>query len=228
MSNKVYNARLSHDLFEVIENGEAVGYGGSQSWYPKDSDKKCACGITAAADVILYINALRKQNFRIEKEDFINVSGMLKKKYLPVIPRFGVNSFILAIGMCRYFRKMEPGYVCYWKITPFRKWKTVEKMLKNDIPVILAIGSNFPIVWGKHGLKLYRKTDTGVSQTDVKGHYVVITGIHGDTIVISSWGKKYYIKKSEFDAYVRRYSGHLYSNILVIMRTKDRNSKTER
>ena len=100
----------------------------------------------------------------------------------------------------------------------------IEKMLENDIPVILAIGNNFPLVWGKKKLNLYvpdtKKKDQGEKvykkQQGVNGHFVVVTSIEDNCLTVSSWGRKYYINVDEYNRYVSKHSIHLYSNILVI------------
>ncbi|MCQ2495462.1 MAG: hypothetical protein MJ131_02600 [Lachnospiraceae bacterium] len=225
MNKKLYSARLSHDLFEVIDteaalcDGQApvVGYGGSQNWYTSKYGPKCGCGVAAAADIIFYLNALKKQSFTVSKKQFIEFSDYLQKKYLQIIPNFGVNSFWLAIGMNRYFLKNKMPYRCYWKVSPILRWSRLEKMLKNDIPVLLAVGNNFPIVWGKKKVNLYRKEADTRMDVAVYSHYVIVTAIDGDWLTISSWGRKYYIRKSEYEAYVRKYSLSMYSNVLDII-----------
>ena len=99
-------------------------------------------------------------------------------------------------------------------------------MLEDDIPVILAIGNNFPFVWGKKELYLYVNDEEGKNEQGaepvyrksfgVYGHFVVVTAIEGNCLTVSSWGKKYYINIDEYDAYVKKHSIHLYSNILSI------------
>lgn len=223
--------RLSHDLFTVKEEENIVGYGGSQKWYHDENDDKYGCGIAACADVLLYMMCrdrkytdrdveIQENNgeYIISKSDFISFSEKIRKRNLPLIPKFGVNSFVMTLGMNKYFLEKHMPYKCYWKFTPFRKWQLVENMLQRDIPVVLAVGANFPMVWGKHKLRLYFKNEQGgVMFTEVKAHYVVVTAIDEEWLTISSWGRKYYIRKKEFELYVRRYSGHIYSNILVII-----------
>ena len=91
-------------------------------------------------------------------------------------------------------------------------------MLEEQIPVVLAIGPNFPILWGNHRLTLYEK-DGGIfrPKTTTRAHYVTITEMDEEWLTVSSWGKKYYVKKLEYEAYVRKHSNYLFSNILVIL-----------
>ena len=49
-----------------------------------------------------------------------------------------------------------------------------------------------------------------------RAHYVIVTGIAGEWLRISSWGRMYYIRIAEYEDYVRRYSCPLFSNICFI------------
>lgn len=215
-------------MFEVIDtdncdsegNPTVIGYGGSQNWYTSKYGPKCGCGVAAAADIIFYLKALEKRNFTISKNQFVEFSDYLQKRFLQIIPNFGVNSFWLAIGMNRYFIKNKMPFRCYWKIFPFFRWRRIEGMLKKDIPVVLAIGNNFPIVWGKKKVNLYRRSVEARCDVAVSSHYVLVTAIDGDWLTVSSWGRKYYIRRSEYEAYVRKYSLSMYSNILDIVALK--------
>lgn len=223
--DKALLAALSHDLFSV-DDGRLSSYGGSQNMYKTHRERSNGCGIAGAADIILYLEAVKNGNFTVSKDRFLELSSILKKKYMPIIPGRGVNAFILAIGLNRYFRKNGLTYRSRWKWTRYKKWETVEKMLKDDIPVILAIGNNFPIVWGKKKLNLYEIDEKAPEAGDgekvykrsfgVYGHFVVITAIEGNVLTVSSWGRKYYINTEEYDRYTRKYSIHLYCNILSI------------
>ena len=222
---KHYSASLSHDFFEV-DDGRSISYGGSQNMYNSPRERANGCGIAGGADIILYSEAVKSADYIVSKDRFIELSSILKKKYIPIIPGRGVNAFILAMGLNRYFRKNGINYRSRWKWTRFKKWENVERMLKDDIPVILAIGNNFPIVWGKKELNLYVKDEKEAAVTTdeqvfkkssgVYGHFVVITAIDGNVLTVSSWGKKYYINIEEYDMYVKKHSIHLYCNILSI------------
>ena len=51
-------------------------------------------------------------------------------------------------------------------------------------------------------------------------HYVTVTGADSDWLQISSWGKRYYIRKDDYLSYVKRHSARLFSNILYIREKK--------
>jgi len=221
------SASLSHDLIG-IDSGTRRYYGGSQNLYRTLKERQCGCGIVGAADVLLYLEALRSGEYCFSEKKFLEFSALLRKKFIPIIPGRGVNAFWLARGLNRYFRKNNMNYRAYWKCTPFNKWKQVERMLGEDIPVIMAIGNNFPIVWGKKSVNLYVKDESktgpeAVYKKDqsVYGHFVVVTGIEGNCLTVSSWGKKFFINIDEYNKYVFRHSTHMYSNILVIERRSE-------
>lgn len=223
--DKVFSAGLSHDLFSV-DDGRSLSYGGSQNMYNSPRERSNGCGIAGAADIILYLEAVKTGNYTVQRDRFLELSRSLKKNYIPIIPGRGVNAFILALGLNRYFKKNGLKYRSRWKWTRYKKWETVEKMLKDDIPVILAIGNNFPMVWGKKELNLYEKDEKAPEPASgetvykrsfgVYGHFVVITAIEGNVLTVSSWGKKFYINTDEYDRYVKKHSIHLYCNILSI------------
>lgn len=90
-------------------------------------------------------------------------------------------------------------------------------MLKADIPVILAVGPNFPIIGGRHKINLYEKRKEGYVTVDrISAHFVTITDMDEEWIGVSSWGAKYYINKKEYIRYVRLHSNWILSNILVL------------
>ena len=88
----------------------------------------------------------------------------------------------------------------------------------SSCPVILAVGQNFPLIWGQNKLQFYVKRPDGTycSTCAVKAHFVTITGIDCRWIQISSWGKRYYIDREEFVRYVKKHSCYLFSNIAYI------------
>ncbi len=219
-----YSAVLSHDLFEVTSDFRNY-YGGSQFLYPTERERTSGCGIAGAADIVLYLRALETGDYSVSVQEFLDISGEIRK-YIPIIPGRGVNSFILAGGLNRYFKKHGMGLKARWKITRFRKWEKLEKMLEADLPVILAIGNNFPFVWGRKELNLYipdadskdREEKVYNKYQGVCGHFVVVTGIEDNCLTVSSWGKKLFINLDEYNRYVSRHSIHIYSNILEIKR----------
>ena len=83
---------------------------------------------------------------------------------------------------------------------------------------MISIGPNFPLLWQKNELPLYRRTLEGTYVVDsrVKGHYVTVTALDEHRAEVSSWGRRLYIDRQEFDSYVKKHSIWLLCNILYI------------
>lgn len=135
------------------------------------------------------------------------------------------------------------------RLTYFDMLEMMEEMLYQDIPVILSIGPNTPKLWGRKGISFYtiREIEYPVDEsnsppdipsvpdkpesskkpyyyktaaTDVRGHYVTVTGVIKDDVAyrimlrISSWGKQYYINYEEYRDYIDSY-GDTYTSGMV-------------
>ena len=101
--------------------------------------------------------------------------------------------------------------------------KEIRHLIRKNKPVILSIGPNSPNVWGKEGVKFYLNKDGKMVQSvknNVKSHYVVVTGVETigrvEYLVVSSWGKKYYINYKEYREYIKKHGSSLTSSILYI------------
>ena len=197
-----------------VKFGDSVSYGGNQNWFSQKFLKKYACGVISAADVLLHLDGQEQMS----EAEYMKFAKMLWKKYLPVIPGFGMNGLTLMAGLNRYFRKNRLPYWAYWCINRKKMIWRIDEMLGNDIPVIFAVGPNFPKVWGKNAVKLYVKTIEGmyVRASKVRAHYMIATGRDGLWIRLSSWGREYYMNYVEFQDYVKQYSCPIVSNIICI------------
>lgn len=197
-----------------IETKEAIAYGGNQSWFPYKFLKKTGCGVIGAADTLLHLNGKE----HLTEAEYMDFAKMLWRKFLPVIPGFGMNGLTLMIGINRYFQKNEMPYRARWRISGRKLFSRIDRMLADDIPVILAVGPNFPFVWKKEKLTFYTKINDEkyIPAVKTKAHFVTVTGRDGAWLQISSWGKKYYIDIREYRKYVKQYSSFLVSNMLDI------------
>lgn len=140
------------------------------------------------------------------------------KKYCLLIPGFGINGIVLGLGFSMYCFFHKIPYWAFWSAQKGYLPRDIMGILEEDIPIVLGIGPNFPLFWGKHKVTLYKKVenDRFVEQTQTKAHYVVITGIEDKWIRISSWGKEYYIDWNAFERYRKKYSCCFVSNICKI------------
>ena len=156
----------------------------------------------------------------------MELAELLGKKYIFVIKGLGLSGILMSWGLNRYLRKKKLPYRARWGCMPWKIWQKTEEMLKADIPVILAVGANFPIIRGRHKINLYDKRKEGYVTVDrISAHFVTITDMDEEWIGVSSWGAKYYINKKEYIRYVILHSNWILSNILVF-RTFDGQDKT--
>ena len=111
-------------------------------------------------------------------------------------------------------------YMAYWNIFSRNMFLKIDRMISKDLPAILAIGPNFPLIWKKEKLTFYGKTNNGdyVPVTKIKAHFVTVTGREGEWIRISSWGKEYYFRVSEYREYVKKYSHSFVSNAIILQK----------
>lgn len=158
----------------------------------------------------------RKDRNILMKTDYMELVEHLRRRFLPVLPKFGINGVLLSLGMNMFFLHNRMGYYTRWGVFSWNFLKAIKGQLENNIPVILAIGPGIPFINSKGRLNLYQKdgNEYKVSQT-TRAHYVTITGIDERWMTVSSWGELYYIKISEYMEYVKKSSNWIFSNILV-------------
>ena len=224
--------RLINPLFE-IHTGQEKAYGGAQRWFPKKRLQNSGCGIIACANIITQTGSPNKHakyavcpkpasevssetGKKVDFDDYMKLARRLSF-YLPVIPGLGINGVVLALGINIYFLFHGLPYVAFWCMSRRKRDKRIEEMLAADIPVCLSIGPNFPNIFGKHFVTLYKKQGGDyLPDTNINAHYVSVTGIDKDRFEISSWGQRMYINKNEYDTYVKKHTGYLLSNILYV------------
>lgn len=220
--------RLKHPYIAVRKDGK-LSYGGNQSWGKSAALRKYGCGVIAGTDLILYLSLHKtycksrgierrgNENGIWEAEDYMKKVTKTRRKYLPLIQGFGMPGWILAAGINLYFIRnripLKASFGVWGRNIPNR----IHAMLSHDIPVILAVGPNFPIPCKRHKLIFYKKTGENYQEAcRTAAHYVTVTGMDGQWLEISSWGKKYYVNLNEYTEYVKRYSSYFVSNICYI------------
>ena len=219
---------LKHDICSV-DCGLRRTYGGSQMLSENKNLQKYGCGIVAAADLVIYIHRYHThlntpllseipETGAIPLEAYRRLLKELNRRFFPLIPKRGLNCFMLAGGLSLFFRLNGWKTSALWCMSGGKLWERVEDMLRRDLPVIFSVGTNFPKVWGKERLKLYVKTPDGVLRPagSVHAHFMTVTAMDDTHIRVSSWGRKYYISKAEFEEYVRKYSGSVLCNMVYI------------
>lgn len=223
---------LRYPYFSIKVQNEH-SFGGSQTWSESRIMRKYGCGVVGMSDVLLYLGLhqtscetdllygiLREDGF-LSYPRYERYLIKMRRRYLSIIPGFGVPGFFLPIAMNRYFRHYRIDLRASWCIRPGKILPRIEEMLRQDMPVILAIGPNFPYVFGKQKVTFYRKENGEyLPATAAKAHFVVVTGMIENYLQISSWGKEYYLSWPEYQKYMKKYSTCLTSNICRIRERK--------
>lgn len=216
---------LKHPYISVID-GVRRSYGGDQGKSENAVMRKCGCGVIAAADVLLYLNRRYDcfKDLRLEpsgtiaRQEYEKLTAFLRRQYFPLIPYAGMNGVTLMAGMNLYFIRNRLPLSAEWRFFNRDMWERAAKMLAEDIPVIMAVGPNFPFFWKNNRTVLYTKDSAGVyhPSSSTKAHYVTITGLDESWVQISSWGRLLYVNRDEFDEYSRKHSAGFLCSILYI------------
>ncbi len=162
------NAGLRTPLF-MLQGNNGHFYGGSQLMLEKKYEREVGCGIAASANLLEHIGAVKIGSIG----DFVDFCSRLRRRFMPIIPKFGINGFALSLGLNVFFLREKLPYRVFWGVRGGKTfWDRVKKMLNDDIPVIMSIGPNFPNFFGKHNLNLFSKNENGA----FAGKTFVITG----------------------------------------------------
>lgn len=222
---------MKHELkhpYITVDHGGRLLYGGNQRLSRTEAVRDFGCGIVAATDTLLYLHrhmgggktpfflhdhpdrAVPLAIYRFYMEE-------LEGRYLPMIPGFGVNCLVLAAAMERYFRRYRVPLTARWGVWSRKMWDTMGEMLGRDIPCILCVGHNFPLLWQKHKLNFYVREGERLRRScQVKGHFVTVTGLDDDWLRLSSWGREYWISRQELEEFTRLHTTGLFTNILLL------------
>ena len=215
----------------AVSTGKGESYGGGQQYSDNAMVRRCGCGIIAAADLLLYLSrwhlqeppAVLRELLRNDPLPFSEYYAWIlwmNRHYFPMIPYAGINGLMLMAGMEKFSRDYRLPYTARWCFASHKLWNKMEDMLRQDIPAILAVGPNFPIIWGNKRVRFYIKAPDGryVPASGAKAHYFTVTGIDDSWLRISSWGRMYFLNRWEYLDYVRKYSSSVASNMLFVER----------
>lgn len=207
---------LKRPLFELHKEAERP-YGGAQQWFSKNYLRKCGCGVIACANILAQKEIATPEKREVDMADYMKIANRLKSFYLPIIPGQGINGWVMSLGINLYFLIHRLPYRAFWGVSAKKMDARIERMLSEDTPVCFSIGPNFPNLFGKKMVRLYsREGDKYVSNSEINGHYVSVTGMDDAWYEISTWGRKMYVKREEFREYVKKHSCSLFSNVLVV------------
>ena len=220
--------QIRHDYISVGYAG-TPSYGGSQMRASSKAMREVGCGAVAALDLLIYLNRWHAKQpcgfFRqaaedgvIDADEYNELLQRLSRRFFPIIPKFGINGLMLAGGINAFCIRYALPFRATWGLGSRHIFEQIESMLRQDIPVILAVGPNFPLFWQKNDLTFYARTRAGVlgPVCGIHAHYVTVTGIDEQRLHISSWGREYYIEREEYLSYIRKHSGSIVSNIVRI------------
>lgn len=206
---------LDHDFIEInTENGNL--YGGNQNRFKSKRLKGYACGPVAVSNILAY-DKYSKNGIKSIDEDAYNDIFKRISYYIPVIPRFGVNGIFMTIGLNLFFIFHKEKRFAVWGLFFAGIYGKIKRALDKDEPVVLAIGPNFPNLFGKKTVGIYTKSVEGYHLTwQSRAHYVTVTGIDSEWIRISTWGREAFINRNEYSEYVKKHSLGLFSNVMII------------
>ncbi len=219
------NVSLTRPLPSVAE-GKRVYYGGSQHLLGRAS-AGAGCGLVGAVCLMRYLAEegktsgdlfVRRNGEPMETDAFRALCRLLQHRYLPVLPHFGMTGPVLALGVNRLLRKCRAPYRARWCVSSGKLLPRMEEMLAADIPVVFSAGPNFPLLFGRRKLPLYRKDRDGSLQPagGAVAHYMIATDLQDGCMAVSSWGQEYWVRLDEYLHYVRRISAPFLSNDLNV------------
>ena len=180
----------------AIKTQDGKSFGGNQNWAAGCMMRRYGCGVVALGDVLAYLGIHQLSCntdllYGILREDgclsyprYERYLRKINKRYLGVIPGFGVPNFQIPRAMNRYFRHYRIDLRARWCLSSGKMLERIQDSLSRDYPVILAVGQNIPF-WKKKKLTFYRQ-ENGVylPNTETKAHYVVVTGMENGYLQI--------------------------------------------
>ena len=208
--------QLKRPLLQV-QTGTSFSFGGSQMFSDDKTIRKCGCGPVAALNTLCYLCNC-DESLMLTKSEHNALLSDICSRYFPLIPPFGISGPLFVIGLNRLFSDRNVPYHAALMLSGEKLWSRTENMLSRDLPVILTVGINFPLFWRNVRLPFYVCSPQGEYRraTAAKAHFVTVTGIDEEWLCISSWGRRYYINRREYDTYTRKNSMYLLSNILFL------------
>ena len=201
--------------YPSVRNGEAGSCGGDQNWFADANFRRCGCGVIACADTLLYLRGQTALS-RAEYMDYVNSL----RRYFPLIPYRGIDGVRLAMGMNVCLRRAGLPLRAGWSASGRKFWDRLAAMLADDLPAVLSVGPGFPRVWSAEALTLYRRSEDGayVEAGRARAHFLTATGLDGERIRVSSWGRELYIGRAAYERYMRESSAALLTNLLQLRR----------
>ena len=212
-----------------VEYSGRPSFGGDQRRCGDKVLQSCGCGVVAALDMLLYLDRWHSD---VHIPEFANLCASsplpqtayeqtlekLRRAYFPLFSPFGMNGLALNLGMNLFFKRHALPYKARWSVPKAELWQRIGAMLERDLPVIMAVGPNFPRFWQKKGANFCRLSQEGryVPSVSARAHFVTATGLDDEWVELSSWGGRYYMGREEFARYTKECSNSLLCSILYI------------
>ena len=214
---------LRHEYVRVAR--PQPSFGGSQMWSEDKNMRGFGCGVIAAADLILYLHRARPElripvpaaldtSAPLPEAEYMAFTAWIRKKYLRIWPKVGINGLGLAWGLNRFFRKNRVPLRTRWCFSRKKMWERISHMLLQDFPVIFSAGPAVPRFWRKNDLPLHGVGSAPDSRA--RAHYMTAIELRPTDMTISSWGRQYRIDRREFENYQRTASCGTVTNVLRV------------
>jgi len=190
-------------------------YAGSQTWFSIRKKyrqdywlRRYGCGVVAMADFCIYKGLIEQPK---DRQEYLQTVRMMSKKWMHVLPGFGISIYFFAFYANLYYRikRIPYRFKRVWVFGRFRKrkQKMAEKIsgqLEKDLPLVFAAGPKLPFVGKTKKPYLYRLVQGQMvrTATTISGHYMTITGLYRDGdedyLQLASWGDIWYMSLSEY------------------------------
>lgn len=249
---------LKNPTYISIPDSGSFSYGGNQQWFGKDARlSRYGCGNIALSDLCLYLTRrcrlatpetlLAESAGRpLTRASYLEYARLMNRRYTFTLPFCGCTGVSLTLSLNHFFlRRRLPFRARYlWLNTGQGMLFAIEDSLLKDIPVLLAIGPNFPNFRGRRGVMFYTRDEQRWTRSvspsyvqkkapgsaeaflpsansHVHAHFVTITGLFYPSpsrpmLSVSSWGRQYFISYRELRAYIRKYGLSLTSSLICI------------
>lgn len=226
MDSGAYTFGGDQNFFRAAQRKEASGS-------EDEKKQKMGCGIIALSDIFLYFSGKYNQSLDWNGKSYVN-QKMEQPEYCSYYDEIytfadgvSLKGGVSGIKLWRKFNRMAKlqGWKerARWGFSQKKRLQRMEEMLGNDIPVLLCIPMAFLKKEKDRKLNLYQKNEAGEYdvKTKTNGHYVVVTELFYEKdelyLVISSWGKQYFIKWKEYEELLKNLLfGVVLGNLLYI------------
>ncbi len=162
-----------------IPRVDAKTYGGNQAWFEEEIQRGDGCGVIAAAN-LFYVYRHRSGSAPTREEYMLIAEEMYK--YLKPLHLWNPLSPINSFGL-PFFKTTFERIQRFLKLYDIACEVEIFKGMRRSIPFFIrrSLRREDPVLLFAIGLP---------KKSPYNNHYVLITAIQGDTLVVSSWGQR--------------------------------------